>query len=121
MALKESQVNVTLEASGDLSAQQYRAVVVDSNGQAAVAGAAVVIDGVLQNNPAAIGRAATVAISGVVKMKCGGAVTNGGPVTTDASGDIVNAATGNPIVGIALATGSSGGIIPVLLGYKGTA
>jgi hypothetical protein len=111
----------TLEASGDLSAQQFRGVVVDSNGQAAVAGAAAEIAGVLQNDPSAIDRAAQIVQTGITKMVAGAAVATGANVTTDASGRAITAIVTNPIVGVALdAAANADEIISVLLTH-GTA
>jgi hypothetical protein len=119
MAFEENKISVTLPASGDLSASQYCFVEVNSSGQAAVLGAGLAADGILQNDPTAAGRAAEVAISGVVKVKCGGVVTRGGPVASDAAGKAVNAATGNIILGTALETGANGAIIAMLFHPRG--
>lgn len=119
MAFEENKISVTLPASGDLSASQYCFVEVNSSGQAAVLGAGLAADGILQNDPNAAGRAAEVAISGIVRVKCGGVVTRGGPVASDSAGKAVNAATGNIILGTALETGANGAIIAMLFHPRG--
>lgn len=92
---------VTLEASADLSAEQFKLVVVDANGRAAVAGAGAHCAGVLQNDPDALGRAGTVMIDGLSRVIAGAAVAPGANVAADASGRAVTAATGQFVVGIA--------------------
>ncbi len=107
----------TLEASGDLSANQFQAIVVNASGEAAIAGADVYVDGVLQNDPSAQGRAAQIVSSGITKFKSGAAVTRGSLVTTDATGRAVDAVATDVIVGRALeAAANANEIISVLLG-----
>lgn len=72
------------------------------------------IMGVIQNNPAA-GAEVTVMVSGVSKMVVGtGGVTVGDKVQCIADG-ITTAASGDHVVGRALATGVAGDIVSVLL------
>ena len=68
--------------------------------------------GILQNKPQGVGHAATVGFDGVSKAVCGGAVAAGAKVGPDTNGNTVTAASGP---GIALASGTAGAIIPVLL------
>jgi len=120
MSHEENQARFSLPAAADLSAKQYYAVIVDSSGNAAVAGAGERACGVLQNAPAAAGRAAAIAYGGVTKVVCGGAVTIGNPVAVDSAGKIVAETTGDAwTVGIALETGTSGKIISMLLQPSG--
>lgn len=121
---------VSLPAAADLSAKQFYAIKVDSNGKAAVAGAGEFCAGILQNKPGS-GQAATVAYGGISKALAGGNITAGMTVAADAAGKLVNAAeatvntsdTGaaadavvsSNVVGIALASGVSGDVIPVLV------
>jgi hypothetical protein len=70
------------------------------------------IAGVLQNKPQGVGHAATVGYSGVTKVVCSAAVPAGSRVGPDGAGQTIVAAAGH---GVALATGVTGGIIPVLL------
>lgn len=110
-----------LEASGDLSAAQYRGVVLDANGEVALAGAGERILGVLQNKPSAQGQAATVSGPGdTTKMVAGAAVVLGANVTTDASGDAVTAATGDYIIGqCRTAAANAGELITVCVTQPG--
>lgn len=121
MAYEESIKRITLEAGADLSAKQFFFVSVSADGQVDPTGDGAHADGVLQNDPAAAGRAAEVAIGGVVRVKCGGTVTRGGPVASDANGNAVNPATGDVILGTALETGASGTIISMIFQPRGTA
>jgi hypothetical protein len=106
---------LSLVAAADLSAKQFCGVTVNSSGQAAVADTDDQIVGILQNKPGS-GQAATVAYGGVSKAICGGSITAGARVTTNASGQIVAASTaGDSVVGIALQTGASGDVIAVLI------
>lgn len=120
MAYTENQICVTLEAGQDLSAKQFFFVSVSADGQVDPTGDGAYAVGVVQNDPAAAGRAAEVAIAGITKVSCGGAVTRGGPVASDAAGEAVNAASGDVILGEALETGSDGAIISILFQPRGT-
>lgn len=110
-----------VEASADLSADQFKLVIIDSNGQAALAGAGVAVDGVLQNKPSAQGQAATVwGVGSVSKVVAGAAVAAGAAVTPDASGLAVTAASGDYILGRALeAATASGDLIAVWINQPG--
>lgn len=121
MATQENMLTVTLEAGADLSTKQYYFVSVAADGQIDPTGDGLDADGVLQDAPAAAGRAALVAIAGKVKVVCGGTVTRGGPVASDASGTAVNAASGDIILGVALETGASGRVIEILFQPRGAA
>ncbi len=108
---------ITFESSGDLSTSQYLFVDLNSSAQIAVetsAGANVI--GVLQDKPAAQGRAAAVAISGVSLVVAGAAFDAGAKITVDTAGKAQTATTGNFIHGIALkAAGAANDVVPVLL------
>jgi hypothetical protein len=119
MATQDNMLCVTLEAGADLSTKQFYFVSVAADGQIDPTGDGLDADGVLQDAPAAAGRAALVAIAGKVKVVCGGVVTRGGPVASDASGTAVNPATGDIILGTALETGAAGRIIEILFQPRG--
>ena len=121
MAYNESQTCVTLEAGQDLSAKQFFFVSIAADGQVDPTGDGLHADGVLQNDPAAAGRAAEVAILGITKVVCGGVVTAGGPVASDAAGEAVDAASGDVILGTALETGADGEVISILFQPRGAA
>ena len=121
MATQQHPICVTLIAGADLSAKQFFFVSVAADGQVDPTGDGADAAGVLQNAPAAAGRAAEVAISGVVKVEAGGSVTAGDDIASDASGNAVTAATGDQILGVALEDGADGQRIEILFQKRGTA
>ena len=77
-----------------------------------------IVVGVLQNKPQVTGAAATVAISGVSLVTAGGNVNAAAAVKNDGTGKAVAAtlpADAALVLGIALKSGASGELIPVLL------
>lgn len=122
MAYEEALINQTLLASADLSASQYRFVEYNTTTrQIAIAGDGEVARGVLQNAPAAEGRAATVAYSGVSQVEAGeDDITSGDAIASDASGRAKLATTGDIILGRAQEDSSAvGQLIAVALGHEG--
>lgn len=116
MAFEMTTNELSIEAAADLSADQFRAVVADSNSQAARAGAAVPIIGVLQDKPTQQGQAAHVKIGGVSKGVAGAAVAAGAQVATDATGRFVTAVATNPPAGMALSpAGAADEVFTVLI------
>lgn len=88
-------------AAADLSASQYHAVVINTSGAAALAGAnAANVDGILHNAPVSGDQARVITLRGVtVKAKLGvGGATLGALLTTDATGRLVIATTGQNVV-----------------------
>ena len=87
--------------------------------QADGATAAAKLLGITMEVAAASGERVDVVHCGVADVKLGGTVARGDPITSDASGNGVAAAPGagtnNRIIGIALISGVSGDIIPVLV------
>lgn len=75
--------------------------------------------GVFQHATTAANQEVRVMLSGISRVKLGGTVTRGDLIGSDASGQGVtvapSAGTNNRVVGIAMASGVSGDIIPVLL------
>lgn len=120
MSTEQAQTCITLEAGADLSAKQYYFVSVSADGQIDATGDGAQADGVLQNTPEAAGRAASVCVGGTTKVECGGVVTRGGPVASDANGAAVNPASGDVVLGTALETGASGSIIEMIFEPRGT-
>lgn len=110
----------TLTAAADLSALQYRFVVVNASGDIAQSTASGDVAGVLQNKPT-LGEAAQVMTDGVSKVVAGAAVAAGAKVMSNASGQAITATATNKAVGMALAAAAAAGeIIPVLLKDLGT-
>ena len=98
----------SLPASGDLSTKQYYFADINSDGQVAVAGAGSTAIGVIQNAPAAAGRACDVQCGSITPIVCGGSITAGGYVKSDASGLAVAASSGDKALGRILGTGATG-------------
>lgn len=116
MALTEAGKCITLLAAADLSANQNAFVTVNSSGRAALAANGADAVGILTNDPDAAGRAATIQIDGVAKVKVGtGGLTAGDEVAADTNGVAIVAATGDAILGRALETAAAGAIARILL------
>lgn len=115
MATENRLQTASLPASADLSASQY-CFVKNSSGQLAVAsdGGADAI-GILQDKPAAAGRAGAYAFGGVSKVLAGGSFNAGARISCDASGKAVAVGTGDTGLGTAEAAGTNGLITSVLL------
>ena len=121
MAMSEKVKTITIDAGSDLSAGQFKAVVTAADGQIdLVAGSGSRFDGVLYNKPTAAGRAATVAISGRVKMVAGtGNVTRGQNLMSDADGRAITGASTGFSLGRCLKSALDGEMTEVLLGGPG--
>lgn len=116
MARQEAKLCVSIPASADLSAAQFRFVLTNSSGQiAVVASAGGDADGVLDDKPAAAGRPGSVQIFGIAKVVLGGTVTAGDKVQSDAAGAAITAASGDHVLGRALVGGASGALGEILL------
>lgn len=135
MSYEETLKTLSAPANADLSAGQYKAVVINSSGKVALAGAGAFCAGILQDKPAAADRACTVAYGGISKALAGGSITAGATVAANASGALVDASEavtntgdaggatdaliGSNVVGIAMAGADSGDIFPVLITLSG--
>lgn len=115
MAYSSSVIKVgTLLAGADLSTTgQFRFVDVNNTGKVVLATGDGRAIGTLQNNPAS-GRVCEVDISGVTMVQYGGNITAGGNVKVGSNGVAV-ATTNTDVVAVALESGASGDIRPVLL------
>ena len=90
MAYEVPGTMLTFQAAADLSAQQFRFVKLDANGQVAAISAVTDIPiGVLQDKPAAQGRACNVMLDGVSKVVGGGNLAKADQVGTDSQGRAV--------------------------------
>jgi len=118
MAYENILFDWTFPANADLSSSQFRAVTLGSNGNVAVvaaAGADAV--GILQDKPAAAGRAAQVRVLGISKAIAGaGGVSVGDRVKTDASGGVITTSTaGDVVIGRVLVAAAAGETATILL------
>lgn len=118
MAITEAAISITLPAAADLRTHQYKFVEVTSTGAVNLCADDAHADGVLLNDPNT-GEAAIVGIAGVLKVKCGAAVTRGGNVSSGASGAAKNADTSAAVNGTALETGASGRVISIIFHPRG--
>jgi hypothetical protein len=119
MAFTENMQTRSYVAGSDLSAKQFRFVSLAADGAVDATGAGAAAAGVLLNSPAA-GAAAGVAYDGRVTVVCGGTVTRGGEVASDAAGEAVDATTDDAILGYALETGADGQVITIELARGNT-
>lgn len=112
---------LTMLAAGDLSAHAGKIMTKNAVAdQIALSGGQdEVIAGVLQNKPAAAGRAATVQVAGIAKVKAGGTVAAGDVVAPNATGLAIKftptAASVEWILGICMVGGANGEVIEVLI------
>jgi hypothetical protein len=131
MSYENTGHQMTLVAAADLSAKQYYAVKIDSNGLAALAAAGEPAVGILQNKPTA-GQSATIWTFGPrTKAVAGGTIAAGALVASDANGKLVTATTGkvntsdagaaadpliaSNVLGIAATAAVSGDVFTVVL------
>ena len=118
MSNDASVVSITLQAGSNLSASTnlYKFVKMSSDGQIDVvnsAGGEAV--GVLYNDPNAAGKAAQVAVAGVVKIQAGATIDEGEKIQSADDGQADVAASGDHVLGVALTAGDAGDIISMLL------
>jgi|SRR6056297_413009 len=121
MAYKNSQTSVTLEAGADLSANQFHFVTMDSDGQLSVSTDGAASVGVLLNDPSAAGRAAEVCIGGMTRVEAGGTVAAGDFVASNSTGEAIEAASGDVILGTAVTGGADGEVISIIFQPRGAA
>jgi len=118
MAHVENVSYFTRPAAADLSAKQYFFMQIDSSGNVNVSGDGGVADGVLANKPSASGRAATLAMNGIMKVELGGTVTAGDDVASDSAGKAVVATTGDVKLGTCVVGGASGSVGSIRLALE---
>ena len=110
-----------LVAAADLSAFQYRVVRLTTTANNvnvashALAASPLAAIGVLQNKPAAAGRAASVAYSGHSKGVAGATITLGQMLSHDGSGYLIDAVSGANIVGRAMEAAAAQEVFSVML------
>lgn len=117
MATSESTLSISKKAAGDLSAKQYLFMKMSADNTvdtcAAITDIAV---GVLQNDPSAAGKPATVAVMGTTKVVAGAAIAVGAAVAPTAAGKAQTAVGTQYPRGIALeAAAADGDVIEILL------
>ena len=123
MATVNATVAISLTASADLSANQFRFVNVNSSGETiAITAVGERVVGLQEDKPgeatAAAGETSEVSISGVVKAIAGATVAAGQEVKCDAVGRAIDATSRvatHFVVGTALTGGAVGELISVLI------
>ena len=116
MAYEEKVNCITLIAGADLSAKQNLFMAMASDGQIDPVGTAGAKScGVLQDKPAAAGRAACVAIGGVCMIELAASLDAGAEVMSNAAGEAVAVTATNRSHGTLLEGGVDGDIVPMLL------
>lgn len=136
MSFNQNYVNISAPAGADLSAKQNYFVKINSSGAAVLAAAGEAAIGVLANKPTS-GQTASIQVSGVAKVLAGGTIAAGAQVAANADGKAVGATLGRTntsdaggatdaligsnVMGIALAGGVDGDVIPVLITQAGAA
>ncbi len=117
MAKESSLTCISMEAGQDLSTKQYLFIALASDGQIDPVGTAGAnADGVLQDNPAAAGRAACVGIAGVSKVVASAAISVGAQVSSTNAGKARTAVSTDRVLGRAMtAAAADGDIMTVLL------
>lgn len=98
--------DIALNAGADMSANQYKAVVIGGT----IAANSTTAMGLQQNKPNAFGRDLTARIAGRSKYRAGAAVVTGVPLMVTTSGWIITATSGSLPCGKSLEAVSSGSI-----------
>jgi hypothetical protein len=116
MAYAFDQSFITLQAADNLTAYRYRVMRISGENLCNVASnvAANTAFGILDNDPTS-GQAARVAVAGVTKVYSGGTVTAGLLLTHNSSAQVLNATSGQLVVGRALQTGVAGDLVSVFI------
>jgi hypothetical protein len=104
-----------LKAAADLSSKQHLFMKLSAADTANVAGAGEAIIGILQNKPAAAGRACEIRRLGVSKITAGDTVTVGAKLKSDSAGKGVAASTGDLYGGICLEAATTGKTTSILM------
>lgn len=117
MAYSKDGVYHSLPAAADYSSNQFHAMTLNSSGQCELAttqGERCI--GILQDDPAAAGRAGSVQYLGVGKAELGGTVSIDDQLITNATGELIaTTADTDFIIGRALEAGVDGDVIAVAL------
>lgn len=103
--------DLSAPASGDLSAKQYYPVKINSSGQLATCADGEHAAGILQNKPAAAGRAGSYRRYGESWVVGDGSITAGDYLAADSSGYASTATSGDEIFAQALETNSTAGAL----------
>lgn len=103
------------KAAADLSDYQHCFVTLSAADTANMCGAGATILGVLQNKPAAAGRACEIRRAGISKLTAGETLAVGDKLKSDSAGRGVTASTGNMYGGICLEVATVGKTTSILI------
>jgi len=103
-----------LVAGSSLTASQYKAVQLSSDGEVDVCGANVPALGFLMNSPATGAVCEIATIGGGAKAIAGGTIAAGALLKTDSAGDLVTAVRGDTAVAIALESAVDNDVFSVM-------
>lgn len=108
-------------AAADLSASQFLLATINTSGKLAVATTrGQRVHGVIADDPAAADRAAMLTYGGVMRVTAGGTFNPGVPLTTNASGQAIEATLSTDVVwGSAKEAGVSGAEVSAIVGVAG--
>lgn len=117
---QDNAIDITVEAGADLSSLQYTFVTMASDGQVdgttSAGGTAL---GVLQNAPDAAGKAAVVRVVGPTKLVAGATITPDDKLQSTTAGKADVAASGDHVLGQALANADSGDVFSAFVNCVG--
>jgi len=121
MTIQITGQTLTVEASGDLSGDQYKFMRIDGNGRAVRASTGQSVIGVLQNKPSGLGQAATIWGPGSIsKVIAGAPLAPNRNVAPDANGSAqVSVNSFHFLAGTTISDGVSGGPVSVLIHNPG--
>lgn len=119
MAYEETVKKITLLAGADFSTTgRNRFGKIGTDGKIELCGAAERAAGVVADNVAE-DRPCGFQIGGVIMVEAGGTVTAGDLAATSTSGTVITQASTAPVMGVILADGVSGDVVPVLFQPQG--
>lgn len=104
-----------LKAAADLSTKQHLFMKLSAAMTVNVCGAGEAMVGVLQNKPAAAGRACEIRRLGLTKIILGGTVAANAKVKSDANGKAVTATAGSLYGGVILEGGDANDIVTMIM------
>jgi hypothetical protein len=115
-----SVIDISVPAGADLSSYQFHPLKINSSGQLAVCADGEAAAGILQNKPAAAGRAGSLRVAGESFVVAGAAITAGDELAPNASSRAHLATSGDEVFAQALqaATGNAS-IIRCVLKLRG--
>ena len=107
----DSNFKLSFPAASDLSTKQFYFVTVQSSGKLALTGDGLRADGILQDKPAADGRAGSIVIAGRSRVVAGAGFLAGTPLASDTNGKAVTATSAEYVNAFALQTAKLAGDI----------